>query len=54
MANGSRRHPSANNLDDPLARQAEVAGFASVLTMGQDATFKTWKHLEKGKGKKSL
>ena len=31
-----------------------MAGFASVLTMGQDAMAKRWKHLKNGKGRKSL
>ena len=54
MADVSRRHPSANNLDDASARQAKAVGFASVLTMDQDDKFNKTKPHPKGKGKKRL
>ena len=31
-----------------------MAGFASVLTMGQDTMAKRWKHLKNEKGRKNL
>ena len=54
MANGSRRCPSANNLDNASAGQAKVVGFASILTMDQDVKFKKKKPHTREKGKKRL
>ena len=36
-ADGSRKHPSANALDNSSAGQAKVVSFASILTVDQDA-----------------
>ena len=54
VADGSRSHPSANNLDDASAGQAKAVGFASILTMDQDVASKKKKPYAKGKGKKRL
>ena len=54
MADGSRRHPSTNNLDDASARQAKAVGFASILTMDQDTASKKTKPHTKGKGRRRL
>ena len=52
-ANGSRRRPSTNNLDNLLEGQDEAVSFASVLTVGLDAMSKRYWHPMMGKGKKS-
>ena len=51
MADGSQRHPSANALDIACAEQAEAIGFASILTIGEDAAPKSQKCHGKGNGK---
>ena len=53
VADGSRRRPSTNNLDNLSDGQAEAVGFVSILTVGRDATSKRYRHPMKGKGKKS-
>ena len=49
---GSRRHLSANDLDVACTEQAKAIGFASILTIGEDVTPKSWKCHGKRKGKK--
>ena len=51
-ADGGRRCPSTNNLDDASTGQVEAVGFASVLTMDQDDKSREIKPHTKGKGKK--
>ena len=50
MVDGSQRHLSANALDMACTKQAQAIGFASILTIGEDAMPKSWKCHGKGKG----
>ena len=52
MVEASRRHLSTNALDAACAKQTKVIGFASILTIDEDASPKGKKHHGKGKGKK--
>ena len=52
MANGSQSRPYTNALDAACTEQAKAIGFASVLTIGEDAVPKSYKCHGKGKGKK--
>ena len=54
MADGSQRHPSTNNLDDASTGKAKAVGFASILTVDQEAAPKKKKPHTKGKGNKRL
>ena len=52
MVDGSRRHPSANALDAACTKQAEAMGFASIITVGREASVKGKKCCYHRKGKK--
>ena len=52
VAHGSQSHPSAIALDWACAEQAEAIGFASILTIGEEAVSKAKICHSKGKGKK--
>ena len=52
MADGSQRHLSTITLDVACTNQAKAIGFASIITIGNEAALKGKKYHSKGKGKK--